>query len=499
LPAAARLVATLTEEPSAALLAGLDGRAEVLEVRADLVGELDPGALRQGFEGELLYTLRSAAEGGQGPDDRQERARRLGAAAASFDLVDLESRDLAAAEEVPAVKRLLSWHGRAESAADLRATFERLTEVEARYFKLVPAVERPGEGLAPLRLLRDLGRDDVVAFAGGPVGAWTRLPAARLGSPLIYTASGETPAAAGQPRLDELCRDYGLPWPPGSIDAAEVVPLYGIVGRPVHHSLSPRLHNGLYRRLGLAGLYLAFEVEQFGDFWLEVVEGDALADLGFDLRGLTVTAPHKEIALAVAGAASPLAEHLGSANTLVRRDGVWEAESTDPDGVRGPLEARGIEIAGRRAAVIGAGGAGRAAAVALRRAGAEVALVNRSSERGVRAAHRLGVAFVALEVFDPAAFGLVVNATPLGGGRDRRMAFDPGRLAAGAVVLDMVYRRGGPTPLVAAARECGLDAVDGREVLLHQAPAQFAAMTGRSMSLAAGAELLGLAVGERAE
>ncbi len=497
MPASASLVATVTEEPSAALLESLAGRATILEVRADLAGDLSPDSIRRRFDGELLYTLRSEAEGGHGPDDREERARRLAAAAELWDLVDLEGRDLrGAAEAVPAAKRLLSWHGRAAAPGDLRAAFDRLAVVESRYVKLVPVAETPGAALAPLELLSDLGRQDVVAFAGGAAGAWTRLLAPRLGSPMIYAAADDTPGAPGQPRLDRLCEDYGLPGPPPDEGTTR---LFGIAGLPVGHSLSPRLHNGLYRRLGLDALYVAFEVERFGDFWLEVVESGILGMLGVDLRGLTVTAPHKEIALAVAGAASPLAERLGSANTLVRHDQVWEAESTDPDGVVGPLQERGLKIAGRRAAVIGAGGAGRAAAFALRRSGAEVAIVNRTSEHGVRAAHRLGVAFLALGVFDPASFDLVVNATPLGGGEDGRLAFDPGKLAEGAVVVDMVYRREEPTPLVAAARQLGLDAVDGREVLLHQAPAQFEAMTGRPMSLAAGAEILGLAAGEETE
>ena len=487
MPASTSLVATLTEEPSEELLGSLAGRASILEVRADLAGDLDPERLRRRFSGELLYALRSGAEGGRGPDDAAERARRLVGAAPDYDLVDLETRDLrAGAQEVPAAKRLLSWHGRARTAEELLAAHERLAAIEGRYVKLVPEAASPGEGLLPLQLLHDLGREDVVAFSSGAAGAWTRLIAPRLGAPLVYAAAAETPAAPGQPRLDRLCEDYGLPELPEGGD------LYGIAGMPALHSLSPRLHNGLYRRLGLGALYVAFEVERFGDFWLELVEGDALGGLGVDLRGLTVTAPHKEIALAVAAASSPLAEKLGSANTLVRHDEAWEAETTDPDGVVGPLQARGLSLAGRRAAVIGAGGAGRAAAFALRRSGAEVALVNRSPERGARAARALGVAAVPLEVFEPEPFELVVNATPLGHGDDGRLAFAPDRLAPGSVVVDMVYRRESPTPLVTAAREHGLEAVDGREVLLYQAPAQFEAMTGHPMPLEVGAELLGL-------
>ena len=483
----ASLVATLTEAPSEELLDGLAGDAAILEVRADLAGELDPGELRRRFPGELLYTLRSTAEGGAGPDDPGRRGERLAAAAAAWDLVDLEGRDLKQGlEHVPAAKRLISWHGRAADLASLRGRLERLDSVESRYVKLVPSVQTPGDALLPLELLRDLGRDDVVAFAGGPTGAWTRLLAPRLGAPLVYGAAGATPGAAGQPRLERLRAEFGLP------ELAPGRELFGIVGRPVRDSLSPLLHNSLYRLLGLGGLYLPFEVDRFGDFWLEVVEGGALSRLGFDLRGLSVTAPHKEVALAVAGASSPLVERLGCANTLTLHEGVWEAESTDPDGVAGPLQARGLAVAGRRAAVLGAGGAGRAAAFALARGGAELALVNRSVERGVRAAARLGVAFLAPAAFDPGGFSLVVNATPVGGGGDESLPFDPARLPQEAVVIDLVYRRHGATPLVAAARERGLTAIDGREVLLHQAAAQFETMRGQPMPFAAAADLLGL-------
>ena len=137
-----------------------------------------------------------------------------------------------------------------------------------------------------------------------------------MGAPWVYGSAGEGPAAPGQPSIAALRRDYGLP------ALGPVERLYGVVGRPVGHSLSPRLHNGGYRELGVPALYLAFEPESFGDFWLEVVEGGLFDDLGMPLSGLSITAPFKQAALAVAGAASPLAERIGAVNTLVRQGGV---------------------------------------------------------------------------------------------------------------------------------------------------------------------------------
>lgn len=502
-PTRATLVATLTSPPSEEALATLSGTADWLEVRADLVGDLDPSALRERFGGRLLYTLRSRDEGGRADAGAARRGERLAAAAAAgYDLIDLEGErdgDPELLAEVPVERRLVSWHGEVggggggagqSALAELKARFDVLAEIPARLYKLVPAAVQPGEELAPLALLRTLGRDDVIAFAGGPSGAWTRLLAPRLGAPWVYGSAGDAPGAAaapGQPSIAALRRDYGLP------ELRPVERIYGVVGNPAAHSLSPRLHNGGYRELGVPALYLAFAPESFGDFWLEVVESGLFEDLGMPLGGLSITAPFKRAALAVAGVSSPLAEAIGAANTLVRQGAVWEAEITDPVGIVRPLAERGVDLAGCAAAVVGAGGAGRASAFALARAGARVTLVNRGEERGREAAAALGVGFVPLARFDPGGFAVVVQATPVGRGAGEAPPFDPARLAAGAVVIDLAYGPA-PTPLIAAVRAAGGGAigVDGREVLLYQGLEQFRMMTGRELPAAVGRRLLGL-------
>ena len=497
-----RLVATLSYLPGAGELAALPAAVGWLEVRADVAGSPEGEALARLAEraaaaaGGLVYTLRSRAEGGSGPDDPARRAEAIVRAASlevggepAYALIDLEcDRDLhpEVLDAVPADRRLLSWHGPPGTVGELEDRIGEMAVTPAVLYKLVTEARQPGEELPGLLALAAAGRPDVVSFSTGEGAAWTRLVAPHLGARVVYGAfSATAPGAPGQLSVERLIEDFGLP------EIRPVEALYGIVGNPVSHSLSPRLHNRAYRELGIPALYVPFFTEHFGDFWLEVVESLRLDDLGFPLRGLSVTAPFKEIALAVAGAPSPRTQIVGAANTLVEKEGVWEAESTDPEGVVLPLRHLGVPLEGAAAAVIGAGGAGRSAAIGLRHAGADVTLVNRSEDRGRQAARDAGVAFRPLAELDPGRYDVVVQATSLGRRPDDPLPFDPAALRPDAVVVDLVYTEG-ETPLLAAVKAAGRRAVDGREVLLYQALEQFHMMTGRELPIPLAREALGL-------
>lgn len=502
-PVRVRLVATLGRLPSAGELAALPAGVDWLEVRADLTGSPGPAALApllrhaRAAGGGLVYTLRSRAEGGSGSEEPARRAEQIAGAAAllvagepAYALIDLEAdRDLhpEILEAVAPERRILSWHGASCPVTELEERIGDMTATPAALYKLVTAAHQPGDELPALLALAAAGRPDVIAFATGEGGLWTRLVAPHFGARVVYGAFSEsTPGAPGQPGVHRLVADFGLP------EIRPVRALYGIVGDPVGHSLSPRLHNRAYRELGIPALYVPFQTEHFGDFWLEVVESLRLDDLGMPLRGLSITAPFKEIALAVAGAPSPRTQAVGAANTLVESGGVWEAESTDPEGVVLPLRRLGVELEGARVAVLGAGGAGRSAVVGLRDAGAKVDLVNRSEDRGTRAARDLGVPYRPLADFEPGAYEVVVQATSLGRHPDDPLPFDPGALRPDAVVVDLVYTDG-ETPLLAAVAAAGRRAIDGREVLLFQALEQFHMMTGRELPIPLAREALGLA------
>ncbi|MEO1083291.1 MAG: type I 3-dehydroquinate dehydratase, partial [Acidobacteriota bacterium] len=439
-PARATLVASLTHPPSDSgdELRDLPDGVEYLEVRSDLLGELDPAWLRDRFPGKLIYTLRSKAEGGRFEGGVNARGKRFKAAAeAGYELIDLEAdRDLRAETllAVPAERRLLSWHGSSPHLTSLKQRLEELSKTRARFYKLIPHASQSGDDIRCLALLEGLEREDVICFATGEVGTWTRVLAPRLGCPLIYASFGDTPAAPGQLSVETLVRDFGFP------ELRPMEGLYGIVGRPVAQSLSPRLYNGAFREFGLPGVYVPFHIESFGDFWIDVIESGSLEQLGFSPRGLSITSPYKSVALAVSGASSPRAQHIEAANSMFLHDRVWQAETTDLEGVVEAFLNRGVTLRGAKAAVVGCGGAGKAAAYGLQLAGAKVTLVNRGRERGESASVSLRLPFVPLKDFDPARVDLVVQATDVGRNDSDPLIIDPERLPAHGAVFDMVYR-----------------------------------------------------------
>jgi 3-dehydroquinate dehydratase / shikimate dehydrogenase len=458
-----------------------------LQVRADMVGDINPNWLRKPFGGKLIYTLRSREEHGGFVGSAGQRQRRLLKAAKDYDLIDLEgARDLAPEllDAIPPGKRLISWHGAATDSQTLKQRLEKFSEAEARIYKLVSIAARPGDELAALSFLKLAGRPNLIAYTTGKTSLWSRLVGLHFGMPMIFGTIESYSDLPWEPTVWQLIEDYNLP---------QLTPLreiYGIVGDPVQHSLSPRLHNAAYRALGYPALFVPFPVESFRDFWSKVVEKDTLESLGIWMKGFTVASPHKETALNEAAASSPMVERAGSTNIFVRKNGTWKADTTDPEGVIEGISRRGIGLSGKKVAVVGCGGSGRAIAVALDQAGAVVTLVNRGMERGLRAHRLLGLPFVPLSEFTVDGYSLIVNATPVGR-NNGDLPFKLNGLSQDAVVVDLVYGSE-TTPLIAAAQAQGRITIDGREVLYLQARRQFHLMTGKEMPADLGLKILGM-------
>ena len=316
------------------------------------------------------------------------------------------------------------------------------------------------------------------------MGLWSRILAPVLGAGLVFSGGSDGGSEASDgPGPERMIGEFGLPALP-AVDR-----ICGIVGAGATRSLSPGLHNAAYRALGYPGLFLPFRVDAFEEFWREVVESRALEQLGLRMQGFTVASPNKEAAATILKTRGRTSRDSASANLVFRRGPAWAATTTDPTGVLANLDRR--TLSGRRAAVVGCGGSGRAIARSLSRAGAHVTLVNRCRERGEQASRLLGLPFAPLWRFSADGYDLIINATPVGT-RGDALPFTLRGVARHTVVVDLVYAQA-PTPLVESARASGLRVVDGREVLLSQVERQFTRMTGLAPPPGLMAERLGLA------
>jgi shikimate dehydrogenase len=287
------------------------------------------------------------------------------------------------------------------------------------------------------------------------------------------------------------------------------VPRLAVIGHPVAHSRSPAMQNAALAALGLGEEWGYEAIDVAPEGFEGLVRGMAAA--GF--AGANVTVPHKGLALAVADAASESAQAIGAANTLVFAAGRIEAHNTDAGGL---IAALPDSPQGRRALVLGAGGAARAAVWALRSAGASVDVWNRTTwraeqvhieltksvdvaegevEQGPAAVHvevtqEPGIVNIEVEesaVADPdqRAYGLIVNTTTVGLRGEDPFAHLPVAAEAFApdqVLIDMVYGEG-PTALLRAAEAAGATTVDGIEILVQQGALSLAIWTDREPPL----------------
>lgn len=261
----------------------------------------------------------------------------------------------------------------------------------------------------------------------------------------------------------------------------------GVIGDPVRHSLSPRLHNAAYAALGLDWVYVAFEVPEGA----AAHAVDALRSL--DLVGLSVTMPHKTAVAALCDELSPDAESLRSVNTLTRlADGRIAGDSTDGGGFVRSLAEAGVDPAGRTVLVLGAGGAARAVARALGACGARVTVAARREAAAAVAGALAAGTVVGWDdrATAAAASDIVVNATPLGmtkageTGEGAEAPLGPDAVGPDQVLVELVYN---PieTPLLRAARARGAQVVPGLGMLVHQAALQVERWTGQPAPLPA--------------
>ncbi len=252
--------------------------------------------------------------------------------------------------------------------------------------------------------------------------------------------------------------------------------LFGVIGSPVAHSLSPAMHNRAFAERGINAVYLAFEVAD--------IEAAVAGIRGLGLGGVSVTIPHKSAVMAHLDEVDDLARAVGAVNTVVHRDGRLTGHNTDCEGAMAALS-EVTPVADRSVAVLGAGGAARAVGFGVREAGGRVTIFNRSRQRGEALAADLGVPFRPLSDFSGRDVDILVNTTAVGMVPETdAMPVAPETLFPHLTVMDIVYRPRRTRLLEAAAAE-GCRVVDGLAMFVGQGARQFERWTGQAAPVAA--------------
>jgi shikimate dehydrogenase len=245
--------------------------------------------------------------------------------------------------------------------------------------------------------------------------------------------------------------------------------MFGIMGRPIGHSLSPIMHNAAFDHLAYPGVYLAFEVSD--------VVGALAGMRALNVKGFSVTIPHKTAVMAYLDDIDEPAAGIGAVNTVLNKNGRLIGTNTDCHGAITALSAV-TALSGMRVAVLGAGGAARAVGFGLKQEKALVTLYNRSIEKGAALAGDLGIGFAPLAEFDGRDTDILINTTSVGMMPDvAATPIRPATLHAGMVVMDIVYN---PlqTRLLTTARRQGCITIDGVAMFVHQGARQFELWTG---------------------
>ena len=461
LPAHVASIAPRDLADAKSLVARVPAGATAIEYRVDGAAERLPTAALIALDRRpAIVTWRSVREGGHFNGSIEEYRRLVLEAYAAGAIVDVEHASGLAAEPGLADRErvLVSAHFPFGLPGDWESRLAAMRGTRPLAVKLVAGVTHLRASLTIAEIARQHADGATAIFPMGPASAPARVLAAIFGSALVYGSVGR-PTATGQPLVAELLQVYGTGV------ALRPKALFGIIALDPAGSLSPLVHNALFRSRDLPFLYLPLPVSDF--------DREAPDQISFDppFRAFSVTQPWKTRAARV-GTAGEDVRATGAANTLLLERRRWRSENTDVDGIFDPLADHDTGE-GRSAVVLGTGGAARAAIVAARRLGYEVSVAGRRDEEASALAPRFGVESLAWEDVAASEADLYVNATPIGWRAEDPPAVPPRALESRPLVLDCVYRRdGGETSTVRAARAAGCRTVEGIEMFAVQAAAQ---------------------------
>ena len=460
------------------------------ELPLDSVGnnsELIPvfESLRRTQADQFIITFRPSEQGGHRVLSRAEREAfwkgdrspsRTALADIESELVVDESRSLNSTFEWSRV--IVSHHDFHGVPEDLENIYERLAATPAHVVKIAVQAHDITDCLRIFNLLERARNEqrNLIAIAMGNAGVATRILGPARGAFLTYGSLEDASATApGQITARQLRSLYRI----DEIDDDTMI--CGLIGMPVMHSVSPHMHNAAFADEGVNGVYLPFEVRDVETF-IKRMAHPATRELDWNLRGLSVTAPHKTSVMEWLDWVEPDAQEIGAVNTIVAEDNGLHGYNTDAHGLLEPLRKRVGSFNGLSVAVIGAGGAARAAVWALKKERAKLRLFARSRPKVEELAREFDLGFEPVQSAQFRNYDVVINTTPLGSGELVGWTVAVADQLAGAkLVYDLIYNPS-ETQFLKEAREAGCETLGGLEMLVAQARLQFELWTGKTPS-----------------
>ncbi len=431
----------------------------------------------------LIFTFRPREQGGKRDLSLQDRrdfwralppeiVRSIAFADFESDLVESFANERPPA---PWEKVISSWHDFAETPHDLIARFDRMASSPAAVVKIATQANRISDCLRIFELIEHAkGKKPVIALGMGLPGLMTRALAPARGAMLTFGSLRRgAESAAGQPTVAELRDLYRVE------QISRDSEIFGVIGNPVGHSRSPLIHNAALRALDRDGVYLPFEVDDVDSFVRGFVHPKT-RKLDWNLRGLSVTIPHKLAIIPYLDFVDAAARSVGAVNTVVIEGDELPrlcGYNTDVAGAMKPLDEM-IDVKGARVAVIGAGGSARAICYGLSQRGAGVTIYARDLKKAQPLADEFKTRTASLESFSGEA-DVVINCAPVGmsGPSVGRSLIKAESLEDVKLVYDLIYTPE-ETALLRDAKRAGCRTLGGLAMLVGQAAEQFRLWTG---------------------
>ncbi|MBN1413333.1 MAG: shikimate dehydrogenase [Spirochaetales bacterium] len=455
------------------------GYVDIFELRADFLNHSELPLIAE-FTGmvdkKVILTVRRERDGGKYRESEASRVNLIKAAlSGKFDFVDVEE-DLRDREYEKLITSsgavvIRSFHDFDNVPENLVSRMRKMAVSGKEIVKAAVMPKSTADLLSVFKAAGELKDLKKILIGMGDYGFSTRVLASRLGSFLTYTSAlNEHQAAPGHIDPETMEEVYRF----SAID--ESTRLFGIIGNPIGHTLSPKIHNPAYRKLNMNAVYVPFKVDDVKAFF-------ELADL-LQVQGFSVTIPHKGNVIPFLRKKDPATEKTGACNTVVRTAEGWQGHNTDVDGFLYPLvrHYKGSFPRGIKVTVIGAGGAARAVVHALAESGCSVLILNRTASKAEKLAENFGCKWASLdseglkmmEDFSE----LIVQTTNAGMEPDTTLDPLEGYSFKGnEIVYEIIYK---PliTRFLSRAREKGCTVITGDKMLLAQAWRQFKLFTG---------------------